>query len=239
MATRASILGLTLACVAAGVVAGFVAEPEQGSSAPGLAPLAVVPAAQESARPADPAHPAPAGDRRTSAGRTASPAPDAPALDSPKQSINYALAANGAVAAGSQNPQLLIDGNHTKYDGANGYAQTEWNATPPQAFTVTFKEPSPTNAIRFLLWDQDNRFYRYKLDVCPDEDDAKWKTVADLSGDKCECRGWQVALFQTQTVRRVRLTGTFGSANSGFHVVELEAYDAPAGLSKPWEDVDF
>lgn len=238
MASRASILGLSLACVASGVVVGFVAEPDQNQNVPGLSPLLAVPSKSNPTQVSDLAQPANPVQPAAKIGPTAL-APAAPPMDSPKQSINYALAANGAQALGGQNPAFLIDGNHTRYDGGNGYAMTEWNATPPQTFVITFKEGYPTNAIRFLLWDQDNRFYRYKLDVCPDADDAKWKTVTDMTGDKCECRGWQVALFQTQTVRRVRLTGTFGSANSGFHVVELEAYDAPAGLSKPWEDVDF
>lgn len=239
-------LGLTAACLAAGFALGFLSAPENSgttrsaalrASASSLPPPApsVITAEMSVSAPASAAVPAEAKNAPAEQAKTSLK----PAPDSPKKSKNYALAANGATVSGGQHPELLIDGNHAQYDGANGYAQTEWTATPPQAFMIAFKQAEPVNAIRFLLWDQDNRFYRYKLDVCPDLDDAKWKTIADRAGSNLECRSWQVLFLPTENVRRVRLTGTFGSANSGFHVVEFEAYDAPGGLSKPWEDVDF
>jgi len=235
-----SALGLTLASLCTGFAFGFFTASEE----------AALPAAltdpHDTAEPAvqTPALPTAKSDSFSAAPLEKDPpaAVEPPALlasDSPRRSVNYALSAHGATASGGERADVLIDGNHMQYDGASGFAHTEWNAAPPQGMVVNFREEVPLNAIRFLLWDQDNRFYRYKLEVCPDLNEARWKTVADRSKDGLECRGWQVLLFQTQTVKRVRLTGTFGSANSGFHVVELEAYDAPAGLSKPWEDVEF
>ncbi|MBI3832233.1 MAG: discoidin domain-containing protein [Planctomycetes bacterium] len=238
------VLGLTTVCLGAGFALGFLSAPDPSSTARASMriPGPGIPAVYFAATTATPASTAavvvPKPEAAGAPAEIAATKP-APTQDSPKKSMNYALAANGATATGGQHAELLIDGNHAQYDGANGYAQTEWNATPPQAFVITFKQAEPTNAVRFLFWDQDNRFYRYKLDVCPDLDDAKWKTVADRSQGNLECRSWQVLMISKENVRRIRLTGTFGSANSGFHVVELEAYDAPAGLSKPWEDVEF
>lgn len=144
--------------------------------------------------------------------------------------FNYALAANGATASGGSRPEELIDGNHTAYDGYHGFASTNWTASPPQHMIVTLKEPTPINVIRFKLWDGSNRFYRYKLDVSPDPSGDNWIQVADTS-DK-ECRSWQVIFIPLQIVSRIRLTGTFNSANSDFHVVELQAYHAPAGMTR-------
>jgi len=145
-------------------------------------------------------------------------------------SLNYALATAGAAASGGNRAELLIDGNSTQYDGGNGYAETAWNAQPPQALLITLKEAQTVNLVRFKLWDQDGRFYRYKVEICPDLDNARWKTIEDRSHEKFQCRSWQNIVFPTQDLRRVRVTGTFNSVNGSFHAVELEAYDAPDGL---------
>ena len=44
---------------------------------------------------------------------------------------------------------------------------------------VLLRERAEINAVRFLLWDQDKRFYRYKLEVSPDPDGERWELVAD------------------------------------------------------------
>jgi len=142
---------------------------------------------------------------------------------------NFALAANGAKASGGIRPEQLIDGNSTQYDGGNGFAYTLWRSKLPESLNVELKQPSAINCIRFLLWDlEENRFYRYKLEVCDStKPDGKWITVADKTGNNEECRSWQVISFSKQTVQLIRLTGTFNSVNSGFHVVELQALLAP------------
>jgi len=149
--------------------------------------------------------------------------------------FNYALAANGAQAAGGTNPGELIDGNVTNYAGGTGFATSVWNTDPPQFFIVTLKEPAAIDCIRMLLWDRDpERYYRYKLEVCADAEGKAWELVADHRGAAEQCRGWQVVRFKQQQVKLIRLTGTFNSANSGFHVVELQAsLGLPAGTPPP------
>ena len=153
--------------------------------------------------------------------------------------FNHALQSRGTTATGGSRPELLIDGNATVYDGANGYAHTNWPTKPPQSFVITFKQGVRLNAVRFLLWDKDNRFFRYKLEASPAMARDEWVLVADRTGETNECRGWQVVTFKTQLVCRLRLTGTHNSANEGFHVVELEAYNIPAGLACPWSQPEF
>lgn len=175
--------------------------------------------------------------------RVASPGSQKPQTPAkPKVFINYALATNGATAVGGQNAKLLIDGNESDYTGSTGFAMTQWNNNPPQFLIVTLKEATNVGCVKFLLWDRsDERFYRYKLEVSPSETGEDWKSVADRSDPTAECKSWQVVTFQPQTLRRIRLTGTYNSANAGFHVVELQAFvEAPPPTQKTETDsLDF
>ena len=173
----------------------------------------------------------------------------APVPDEPKPSLvaapkptpqrpwtyNVALAIHGATATGGDRPQLLIDGNSTTYDGGEGYSQTDWTVKPTPSMVVTLKEAETINTVRFLLWDQDNRFYRYKLEISPDADGEKWNMIADHSVTG-EFRTWQLISFPTASVRRIRVTGTFDSSNNMFHVVELQAYNIPADVKPTWDE---
>lgn len=162
-----------------------------------------------------------------------------PALPS---GFNFALAANGATVEGGSDPAQLIDGNDSTYTGGTGFATSQWKAEPPQAFVITLKDTVTIDCVRFLLWDRsEDRYYRYKLEVSPDDKSAAWAMIADRSGPVDQCRSWQTIRFKQQPVRRIRLTGTYNSANSGFHVVELQAYfgvPANAPSSNP-DTLDF
>jgi hypothetical protein len=150
-------------------------------------------------------------------------------------SYNVALAIHGATAIGGERPQLLIDGNSNQFDGGEGYAHTDWTAKPQQSMLITLRETESLNTIRFRLWDQDNRFYRYKVEVSASADGDTWKTVADHSTSG-EYRSWQLIAFPAETVRRIRITGTHDSANNQFHVVECQAYNIPADVNPVWEE---
>jgi hypothetical protein len=165
------------------------------------------------------------------------PSPRVPPSD--PWEYNYAAQAHGAVATGGQRPELLIDGNSAVYDGGSGFANTNWNAKPSESFVIRFQEGVRLNAARFLLWDKDSRFYRYKLEASPAMARDEWVLLADRTGETNECRSWQVVTFKTQLVCRLRLTGTYNSANHGFHVVEFEAYHIPPGLALPWGALEF
>ena len=159
------------------------------------------------------------------------------------QGCNFALAEHGAKPSGGVNPGELIDGNSTDYGSGTGFAHTTWGANPPQFFTVSLKAPVKIDCVRVLLWDQDEeRYYRYKLEVCADDKGETWALLADHTGPAEQCRSWQFVRFKLQTVKLIRLTGTFNSSNSGFHVVELQAgLGLPAGTPppRPVEALDF
>jgi hypothetical protein len=158
-----------------------------------------------------------------------------------KAHVNLALSSNGATASGGQNTQFLIDGDEENYTGSTGFAMTQWNSNPPQSLVVTLKEASEIGCIRFLLWDRsDDRFYRYKLEVSPAESGDDWQVVQDCSAPTDERKSWQLIVFKPRLTRRVRLTGTYNSANSGFHVVELQSFaEAPPAKATEPDRLDF
>jgi hypothetical protein len=176
---------------------------------------------------------------QAAASRVVAAAPEKPKIPI---GVNYALAANGGTITGGNRPEELNDGNDTNYTGGTGFGHTTWGATPPQFFLIALKEPYSIDCIRFLLWDREaERFYRYKMEICPDGKAQAWTVVADRTGPAEQCRSWQTVRFKEQPVKLIRLTGTFNSVNSGFHVVELQAsLGLPVGTdtSAP-EGMDF
>ena len=150
----------------------------------------------------------------------------------PSFPYNFALAANGATATGGRRPEELIDGNSTKYTGSKGFAETGWDREPTPSMIVTLREAVPLNTVRVKLWDGSDRFYRYRLEVSPRASGAHWVTAVDHSRPPAERRSWQTIIIPLQFVRRIMLTGTYNSANEGFHVVELQAFHAPAGITE-------
>jgi len=131
---------------------------------------------------------------------------------------NVALASNGATVAPLAGQ--LIDGNITNYDSNLGFATLTW----PDKWVVTLPKVYLLHEIRILLWDVDaERFYRYQVETSCDG--KQYGMLSDHS--KGEWRSWQVLKFTPQPVKFIRLMGTYSSANTTFHVVELEAYCIP------------
>lgn len=129
---------------------------------------------------------------------------------------DLALASRGATVKGAEDGHYLIDGKAAGYERGR-YA---W-ALLPATMEVTLKESFEIEQIRFLLWDKDDRQYRYQLLVS--EDGASWDTVKDSSGEGAS--SWQDVRFAARPVRYIRILGLGNTVNNGrFHVVELEAY---------------
>jgi hypothetical protein len=129
---------------------------------------------------------------------------------------NVALASLGAKATAPKGAANLNDGNSTKYTGSKGFA----HGTVPCDLGVELSKPTKISSIRFLLWDGDNRSYRYKAEISIDG--RIWKTVADHR--KNERKGWQEIKFPYQFVKYIKVQGLHNTKNKGFHIVELEAY---------------
>jgi hypothetical protein len=102
--------------------------------------------------------------------------------------------------------------------------------------TLDLGQVAPLDSIRLLLWDglgdgggvRDSRGYKYRLLTSTDR--RTWSVLFD-SGDE-SLNGWQVFHFAERlSAQYIRVHGLWNSANSDFHVVELEAWDeAPPPL---------
>jgi len=125
----------------------------------------------------------------------------------------------------SSSKNAAIDGIINNYGVLHGWAASSWNL-PNSYLLVTLKEVSLLNKIRFLLWDKDNRFYQYRLEVSKDQ--QQWEVLSDNSSG--EWRSWQEIVFEPKEVKYIKIIGLYGSATflfseiPWFHVVEIEAF---------------
>lgn len=62
---------------------------------------------------------------------------------------------------------------------------------------------------RLLLWDCDDRSYRYFVEVSVNN--WEWEMVADKTHE--ECRSWQVLRFPARPVVFIKIVGTHNTAN--------------------------
>ena len=146
----------------------------------------------------------------------------------PRSNTNLLLASGGATVSNCANPQFLNDGNSIDYDGGNGYSYCAVGPDSPP-MTVTLKDPHEMTRVRFLLWDKDDRTYRYVLMVSPDG--KKWNKIKDNT--RIECNSWQEFKFPRQKVKAVAIRGIANSnGDPNLHVVELEGYDDGEATAK-------
>jgi len=150
------------------------------------------------------------------------PLPDLQFVRPSSRGENLALATNGAKVTGDfvrgpgLEPERLIDGQYLSYGGSEGFAAFVW----PGSFTVELPRTHTISSTNVLLWDHDERTFRYQTEVSVDG--KQWKLVVDKS--KAECRGWQSDRFPPTPARFVRFKGLHNTINSLFQVVEFEVY---------------
>jgi hypothetical protein len=140
------------------------------------------------------------------------------------QQGNVALASNGTKVIGVQTGgSFLLDGRapEDRTGIAHGPLPCEW--------TITFRKVYELREIRFLLWDRDERYYRYVL--ATSVDGKSFTVLADRS--RGQWSSWQRMTFPPRPVKAIKLTGLYNSKNREFHVVEFEAYCAPPRFPPP------
>lgn len=122
--------------------------------------------------------------------------------------------------------QIVTNGVVTGYTGSKGFCEFQW----PNYLTVDLGSSQDIKCIRFLLWDglgagngqRHSRRYRYRLLLSTDH--IYWTVVFDTL--QAGYNGWQVFHFPNcVNTRYIRIHGLWNSANTSFHVVEIEAYD--------------
>jgi len=125
-----------------------------------------------------------------------------------------------------RNREAATDGLITGYTGGAGFAELIF----PGYLTVDLGAAARLTTVRLLLWDglgdgigpRDPRGYKYRLLLSADR--RTWTVAFDSGGDSYN--GWQVFCFKEPIdAQYVRVHGLWNSANAGFHVVQVEAYD--------------
>ena len=140
---------------------------------------------------------------------------------------NLALASAGGVAWGGSNPAAAIDGSTA--------TSPYWSVTATQSETltllgtVTLAETAVVDRVRMLLWNGDTRsYYNYRIAVS--DDGVTWNTWVDRTGSGEDYQGWQDLPGEPTVVRHVRVWLSGSTANTGAHVIELQALRATGGL---------
>lgn len=114
--------------------------------------------------------------------------------------------------------ELLTDGNFSKYDGNSGFGY----CTFPNYCTIDLEKIYDIELIRFLLWDQGARNYKYRLLTSIDKN--TWEVYFDT--EESGTIGWQNFEFPDKIkVRYIRIHCLWNSANSEFHIVQIEAHE--------------
>lgn len=145
------------------------------------------------------------------------------------------------------NPSAATNGNSTDYGNFShelgGFSEFAW----PHMLTVDLERVIDIACVRILLWDgrgqgskqRDKRRYEYRLLVSSDHNE--WRVLHDTAGDGTN--GWQVFQFPTPSpMRFIRVHGLSNTANTTFHIVQIEAWDEDApllndGHEMEWHDV--
>ncbi|XP_025196538.1 BTB/POZ domain-containing protein 9-like isoform X2 [Melanaphis sacchari] len=116
----------------------------------------------------------------------------------------------------SRSRNSLLDGNCKDYDWDCGYTCHQLGSG---CILVQLGQPYMLSSMRMLLWDCDDRYYSYYVEVSVNMWD--WELIVDKSKELV--RSWQLLQFKSRPVVFIRITGTYNSANEVFHCVHLEA----------------
>ncbi|KAJ3647099.1 hypothetical protein Zmor_024640 [Zophobas morio] len=124
---------------------------------------------------------------------------------------------NGARVISAVNPSILLNGDFRNYGGSSGFtAHTIGSA----GIIVQLTQPYMISTMKLLLFDKDNRNYRYFIETSLNKTD--WELAADRRHEVS--KSWQNLVFKERAVVYVRITGTYNSdpGNKGFQVVHFE-----------------
>jgi hypothetical protein len=117
-----------------------------------------------------------------------------------------------------KNPEALTDGNTTQYSGTAGFSSTAY----PAYCTLDLQSIYALKLIRFLLYDKDNRYYKFRL--LTSTDGNSWQVHYDTAASGT--KGWQNFEFPDKIqTRYIRIHCLWNSANSMFHIVQIEAFE--------------
>jgi Mg-chelatase subunit ChlD len=132
---------------------------------------------------------------------------------------NVALRALGAfVQSSTPDRAFLNDGDAIDYGTRTGFAVIDRAA----ANRIWLAKPYPIDRVRLLLWDREERQYRFRLEATADG--VNWKTVSDNSAAPVG-GGWHEVGLVGEPLVGFRLAGAeVDGEDTAFRVVEFAAY---------------
>jgi len=137
------------------------------------------------------------------------------------------IALNKKILENWTNAHEATNGNITDYDSYSGFTYNYW----PSSITLDLEKIYSLQSIRFLLWDglgkgnknRDSRTYEYRLLTSTNQND--W--VVHFDTENNGYNGWQEFEFPEKvSARFIRIHALKNSANSEFHIVQIEAHDS-------------
>lgn len=102
--------------------------------------------------------------------------------------VNVATGDMGATVICGDKPHELLNGNTTKYDFHSGYCSHNIS----DAIEIQLGRPYHICSMRLLLWDGDDRVYRFYIETSLDR--KNWKMAVDKRSE--DSRSWQKLQFE-------------------------------------------
>uniref|UniRef100_A0AC35TJB4 BTB domain-containing protein n=1 Tax=Rhabditophanes sp. KR3021 TaxID=114890 RepID=A0AC35TJB4_9BILA len=132
-------------------------------------------------------------------------------------SENVATIPNNAIVTEgvARKINCLLDGDIHNYDLQQGYVCHQIGAG---CLTIELSQPYLLSSMKLLLWDCDERYYQYYIEVSCNG--KVWKRIVDKTQE--ECKSWQHLTFPQQPIVFIKIVGTYNSANEVFHCVHFE-----------------
>jgi hypothetical protein len=134
--------------------------------------------------------------------------------------VDYALATNGA-SVKSTGKSTNRETDARIVDGITGNSKNYSAYSYPCTHTINLGKLRTVRHIRMHLWNHDSRSYQFKIYVSTYG--RTWKVLADHS--KKWSKGVQEFEHGSKKIQYLRIEGIRNTANGGFHVKELEAFN--------------
>ncbi|XP_063903919.1 BTB/POZ domain-containing protein 9-like [Zophobas morio] len=125
---------------------------------------------------------------------------------------NVATLEKKAIIIEGQDPSALLDGN------SDDYSSYTYHKIGSEPITIQLAQPYMISTMRVLLWDKDNRYYKYFVETSINNTD--WEIAVDLRNE--DCKSWQNLRFKERAVVFIRITGTYDSVNGYLVVMHFE-----------------
>uniref|UniRef100_UPI00358E8E57 BTB/POZ domain-containing protein 9 n=1 Tax=Myxine glutinosa TaxID=7769 RepID=UPI00358E8E57 len=133
----------------------------------------------------------------------------------PPENVATVAASASVIEGVSRRRNALLNGDTNNYDWDCGYTCHQLGSG---SIVVQLAQPFLVSSIRLLLWDCDDRSYKYYVEVSTNL--QQWTRVADRTN--MTCKSWQRITFVRCVVSFIRIVGTHNTANEVFHCVHFE-----------------